>query len=314
MAVVSCEERVEPGDRDGAFGFTNETVVNRTFLVTTNSRDDNALTVMNSTIVTDKTGAFLSAHPDNPFYTRRTIQADSASPLHFVLHVPYSIAPISQDERERATVPNPLNRKVKMSVGSQEFQKYEERDLDGNLLMTSSREPYPAQVKEDSRPILRLRKAIPDFNVEWLDLNDTTNKDEVTVTDGVSTVTIPKETALIKRIAVGELQIENDVNHYMASCELHKRKVDDEWTELKLLDHGFKHLVGGEPRDITELVYDEDGTVILTGNGTQKRQKITTSVLLDGSGGRLAASGDPVFNDFPWREPQDWNQLSFFWS
>jgi len=295
MSVVSCKKMPERG---GQFEDYDDTY--QTYLVTCNSRDDAFFAVRAA--IEAEVGTFGTAHPSNPFYTRRNVRVDARTALHWTAYVNWSTRPISNDEREREQFPNPIDRRVKMGADSQEFQVYRDEDLDGKAYVNSAGDPLEPQPFEDSRIVIPVQKHVATWDASWFLYNNTTNSGAVSVTDGVSTLTIEAEYGLFKGFSVSDLKEENGYQYYTASGQIHITTNTTYKWNLPRIDQGFYYLSGGNRKRFTvKNISDED-------------QDAPTEQLLDGEGAALAQGNDPVMLTFTDFATSDWSNLPFFFT
>lgn len=293
MSVVSCRKMPERGGQFEDFSDTYQT-----YLVTTNSRDDDFFTVRAA--VEAEVGTFGTSHPANPFYTRRNVRVDARTPLHWTAYVNWSTRPISNEEREREQFPNPIDRRVKMGVDSQEFQVYRDEDLNGKPYVNSAGDPLEAQPFEDSRIVIPISKNVASWSASWFAYNNTTNDSGVSITDGVSTAVIAAEYGLIKGVRMSDLKEENGYQYYTASAVVHIATNETYKWNLPRIDQGFYYLSGGNRKRFSvKDIADTD-------------QDSPTEQLLDGKGAALGSGNDPVMLTFTDFKAADWSGLPFF--
>lgn len=314
MSVVSVQEM--PVGRNGT---PEETADNRTvsrqWLVTVNDPNDNIFTIVNDgNYFSSGIPSYLSPHPANVFYTCRSVELDPQSPLHWYAIATYSTAPVSQEDRERNEQPNPLDRRLKFSVDTIEFQRYSDKDANGDPYKNSADVPYPAQVHEDARIIIRLRKNITTWNTAWFALRNSVNENAMTITDGVSTVSFDAEKGLLKRLVMGEVAEENGYVFYPLSAEVHLN--NDGWKK-QLVDQGFTARAASG-KLIRMKVYDSDDSGVATTTLVDTIEELP----LGGNGKPLfmpdGSAFDPAitelqFNEFDEFPVRDWGPLPF-WS
>lgn len=311
MSILNIQET--PRSREAVISaMISDQMVAREWLVTVDDPYDNRFTITADPLWAESDiPSFLAAHPDNLFYTCRNVRLEPASPLHWYARAEYSTAPISQEEKEKDEQPNPLLRLTKFSVDTVEFERYADKDVNDKAYVNSAGEPYPPQVHEDSRPIVRLRKNVAFWQTSWFQLNNTVNESQVTITDQYSSITIPAETGLLKRLQLGELQSENDFQFYSLTCEIHVKDDDDKWV-TKLRDQGFYYSDSGNSNKLTRIqVLDSSG----------QATDCSVEQPLDGSGAPLYGTPSVFdvnqdyeyhYNDFEKSEKMDWTALPFF--
>lgn len=272
-----------------------------TYQVITDDRNDNQFTIVNDPVWLTTIQQFNESHPQNPFFTRREIQldCDAKAPINWIANVRYSTKPITQDERERNTVPNPVDRRLKMGADTVDFQVYRDKDAEGTAYRNSAGDPLEPLPFEDARVVIPVRRNVATWDATWFNYNNTVNDAEVTLTDGKSTLVIAAEYGLFKGFRMSDLQEENGFEYYVASAQIHIASTSDKWV-TKRLDQGFYYVSGSDKKRFT--VKDNAGN----------SQDAPTEQLLDGSGGALSSGGTPVFRSFVDFEPADWSSLPFF--
>lgn len=298
MSVVSIKKRAE--GRNGIIGSVDSQTYTETYLVKTNDRNDDFFTIINSALWQSTIPDFLEPHPSNAYFTRRNVRIDSASPLHWIAYVPYSTAPISNDERERNEFPNPIDRKAKFASDYYEFQVYRDADAEGTPYLNSAKTPFEGQPYEDARIVMPITKNIASYSTGYFSFRNTINSTPVSITDGVTTRVISEEHGLFKGFRASELKYENGFAFYSATAIVHV--FDDKVNDVlaKRLDKGFYYLDGGLKKRFT--VKDNAGN----------NQDAPTEQLLDGFGNPLGSDADPVFLDFVDHLPADWSVMPFF--
>lgn len=292
MSVVSCKKMPERG---GQFEDYDDTY--QTYLVTCNSRDDDFFAVRAA--VEAEVGPFGTAHPSNPFYTRRNVRVDARTALHWTAYVNWSTRPVGVDEFEREQFPNPVDRRLKMSVDSQEFQVYRDEDLEGNAYVNSAGDPLEPQPFEDSRIVISVQKNVPTWNANWFLYNNTTNNGQVIFSDTVSSVVVDIGYGLFKGFRMSDLREENGFQFYTASGQIHIATNETYQWNLPRIDQGFYYLSGGNRKRFSvKDISDAD-------------QDAPTEQLLDGEGAALAQGNDPVMLTFTDFKSADWSDLPF---
>lgn len=304
MAVVSVNEvKAEDAGEAGVEG-----VVNRAWVVTTNSNTDSLVDVATDSAVTAQIPSYGTGHPDNGIYTARNASWDRPTARHWMVRVPYLNTPLSEEEREKATVPNPLNRKARVSKSSAEFQVYRWKDLAGEPYRNSAGHPLQVTAYEETRAVYTIKMNVFGIDLAWAEYENTVNETACSFTDGVTTWQPRKRQQLIKRITHSELQEENSIQFYEAVCEVHidgrrLSEIDNDtnkyWKEERL-DIGFFIRENDEDKRIT--VKDNSGN----------DQDSPIEHLLDGSGGLLADGADPVFLEFDKFWEREHKDLPFF--
>lgn len=149
---------------------------------------------------------------------------------------------------------------------SEQFQKPAVVDTSGNGITNSAGDPFlPPEMMDDSRRIVTVRKNLAAVPSWILTYQDAVNSDSFTV-DGV-TIGIGK--AKMQRVSVSEVQRRGSTTFRTVEFQIHLQK--DGWL-LNVLDQGFRELDGTDRKHILN----------------KDKTRITTPVLLDGSGARLS--------------------------
>jgi len=313
MSVVSVEEI--PNDRGGLdAGSVDDLGESRTWLIEAADASVTRFQIVNhSTYISSSIPNYLAPHPENVFYTCRSVRLEHQSGKYWYATANYSTQPISREERERSETPNPVNRLTRFSVDSVEFQTYRNKDARGVPYNNSADVPYPPQIHEDSRSILHVRKNIGSFRTDWYLLRNSVNKSQITVYDGASSVTIQAGNGLLKRLVMGFLTEENGVQFYTLSADIH---VSTNGWKKELLDQGFQAL-DDSGNLVAMKVYDSDS------DGDSSGELIDTveELPLNGEGKPLKKPDgtytDPLkdsiqFNEFDEFREEDWSSLPFW--
>jgi len=316
MAVVGTPREVS-GRPGGMVGTLDSRTAQRTWNITVNSTADDAFTIHAS--VGGLLPGLFASHPQNLFFTCRSLRYEETdSRFHWRAIADYSCSPLSREEEERATTPNPMDRALRVEVDSVEFERYATKDINGYGLVNSANDPYSAQAVEDSRTVLMIERNIANWSGGWELINNTLNSGAVTFTDGVTSRTVPAGCGYIKRIRRSSLRKENGYVFYIASAEVHVKSDGEEW-RMHLLDEGYYHLQtdAGKQKKSYIKVWDDE---------TKAAVNTPTEQLLDGTGhilddtdsdgvvdfGSTGTKHDPVFIDFDMIREADWSSLPFF--
>lgn len=276
MGVISVVE--QPTNRDGTINATiQEQDVYREWYVQVESRADNRQTILDSGYLP----GLYEPHPDNIYLRSRGVKLTPLGPKAWKATASYSTAPIPIDELEKASVPNPVDRAVKFTVGTTKRQVYRMKDALGKAYLNSAKEPFPPQVRTISIPTVRFRKNVSGWTTAWFAQEDTINTSTVYVTDGYSTIGIPANKGLLQNIQLSEVMQENDYKYYTLSGEVMVK--DDGWDQI-IIDSGFNELNGTKISRIKVLDNPDSGTLV----------DCVTEQLLDGSGAPLYPDG--VYN------------------
>lgn len=291
MAFVRIREA--SGRSTQLVGMIDNRYSRRQWIIEVDDITDDAFTVGAFTQVAAVLPSFNDAHPGNPFWKCRAVVLEDQRETHrhWVAIADYSTAPLSNEEKQRESESNPINRPVRLSIDSVDYERYVTKDRDGNPLLNSAEDPYPPQAEEDDRTVVLVEVDVSTWTTAWLFLRKKMNTNAVTITDGVKSLAIPAETAFMKSLKISTLKEENGHAFYTVSMAIHVRENADEW-DLSLLDEGFNTLSGS-----TKTPIKLDGEIP------------TEAVLLDGSGGELAAGGTAAFNDFKMKKLASWSTL-----
>lgn len=242
--------------------------------------------------------AYLGPHPENLFFTCRSLVIEPLKAKYaWIARASYSAAPISKEERDRQTHPNPVDRPVRIQKKPVEFVSHRTKTRGGTPIVNSAEDPYPAQPFEDSRTVYIVEKEVSTWLDEWDDLDNSVNQHEFRMTDGIKVVTIPARRGLMKPLSVSFRKEENGFSYYTVTSEIHKFKTVDD-LKLELLDEGFHYIDGSTKKRI--LIKDASGRDIVPAEAQ----------LLDGAGGVLAVGGTPQYRTFDdWRDVVAWGSV-----
>lgn len=299
MAFVSADLIAD--GRSFQFAGQDNASISRVYRVTTNDKHDEPLGLTSSMPV-----GYGSPHPIYPAYQcleeSWSNEQNGPNLSIWIATFTFKTNTIDQEEQERKDIPDPLDRRARVTVRSVRYGKLIDKDLNGQAFITSAGEPYPAQEIDDERWTITVRKnytSIPDFIWTY---QKKLNASPITV-KGQS---LEAKTVKFGEVSVPELQIENGVEHYPIEFTLDYKR--DGW-QLSLLDAGFQFKNADESNKLTECwVYDTDGTTQIPA---------TVAVLLNGSGnmlhlalGRAVNSSDTVYyNDYDIYETADFSVL-----
>lgn len=272
MSVVRCAEDWK--GRNGTFeNVTNNRVV-RKFFVRTDDKYDNQFTIT-SYFATDMGITFLSPHPDANIYTCRSLDADQRddSPFAWDVTCTYSTEPLNEDEEDKPE--NPLDRPARITWDSEVFQKFTNRDKDGNVMVNSAGDPIEAIEVDDIRWVISITKNFASLPAWVLTVPNSVNSSAV----NISGVSLPARTVKVGHLHIGELQVENDIPFYEVTVELSYKP--GTWDE-EVPDEGFN------VSDGSGNVSNTDRTRIMVEDDNGDLSPPTEAVLLNGSGGVLA--------------------------
>lgn len=173
---------------------------------------------------------------------------------------------------------DPLNDPVRISWGTEQFQRPLVFDKDGDAVVNSAGDPFdPPPMIDDSRRTVTIRKNVATVPTYISSYQDTVNSDQFAI-DGF-TVAIGK--AKIQTISVSEVQTRNGTDYREVTITMHIQK--NGWN-VEPLDAGFREISGSGRIQILNL----DG------------EEPTSPVPLDGAGAALAnpTVSTCVFLDF----------------
>lgn len=293
MALISCVEiSGRPGTSAGFF----ETELTRTWRLRVDDRQDNVYAIMQTLARNGVLPVQFAPHPHNTYATcRRLAVNDDASGYVYTITANYSAQPLSQDEKQRAETPNPLDRSPRRWVEAYEYKRYTNKDRDGNVIANSAGTPYPEPAEKDATDlIVQVRQNVTEWP-EWPELyNNKLNENELIIRP--TAINAPRtwaaETVLFKYQGCSEPMEENGYLFCEISYRLHYSA--NGWQDSRV-DRGF---------------YYKDGS-------TLKRAQVdgadsVEEVPLDGSGAILT---DPtaetlVTNDFDVIEVVDMTELA----
>ena len=195
--------------------------------------------------------------------------------------------------------PDPCQWPIRMSFGSEKYQKVILVDYNGNPILNSAGCPYedPAQV-DNSRSIITVKTNIPLVSYEGA--NGVVAAFDPTMPeayrDKINNDTwngFPQYQVKMNSITTGDEQYDSNNQRYYYEVTFEIDINRDTW-QINILDQGKQVLDGsGEP------------TPLLTAEG----QLIDEPVLLDGSGHELASGGTPVFQNYQGYVPVDFTPL-----
>lgn len=297
MSVVSVQRLTERG---GSLGKTSK--ITQTYLIRTDSRDDGYFEVRAA--IEAEVGTFLTAHPDNSFYTRREISLSAPSALHWTAKVSWSTEQISSQDMERDQYPNPTDRRMQISIASQETQKYVWKDKDDVPLVNTAGEPIEPLPINFTDVIINIKANIDNYDATWLTTySNTVNATDVSVTNGRTTLNIEAGYGLLKSINISENQLENGYEYYEANMSVHVTHDTEYLWKTMVINEGFHRRSGTKLVPFFEL--DTDG------NDTE--DLVTTPVKITEDGlSRLEAGSEPFLLEFETYNVTDWKLLPFF--
>jgi len=184
---------------------------------------------------------------------------------------------------------NPENDEILTSFSSEIYQEAIWRDVDDEGIVNSAGDLFDPPPTRDSTHLIAKIKSNHTSIPSWILLYmNAVNKSNCTI-GGLG---IAAKTAKVNRIDVGERKKRGDSVYYPLSVDIHIHR--DGW-RLEPLDQGLREVVSGATTLRRHIVDD-------------KGEEITSPVLLDGEGAKLAnpTQANAEFLDF-----QIYNELNF---
>jgi hypothetical protein len=278
MAIVSVKEIHDDRGGDVSVGKKSVRKHVRRFRVITNSPYDGSYEVLSAPGL-PRLG---SLHPSDVRAFANHAKADNDAKSKFLWYVTVDYT----TERERSE--NPLSDPAAIEWDSDTTQEIFTKDRQGNYILNSAGDVYADPVKGDKSNwtiVIAKNLAMVPF---WIDnYRDAVNSDTVMV-DGI--VYAPDKLK-VKKLHVSKWQMRNDIWYRELQLTL---KTSDSWKKV-VLDHG---LHCKDPSDSSKRIRCtlDDG-----------RTPATKSVLLDGSGNKLAnpspstavANTHEIYNPLP---------------
>lgn len=255
MSVISIQETWE--GRTGALGRFDNSRIDRSFLVKTNSRADTQLTVSNA-MAAQAGIVFLTPHPEDESYTARTLTATQKieTPLAWTVVVSYSTEPLTEEQTENEE--NPLLRPTRIRWASESIQKFAVTDKDGDALTSTANVPFNDIEVEDVRWSISMRKNFATIPVWVTTFVNSVNETAFAIQD----VIFPPRTVKMSAMQIGELQQEGGIEYYEVEATLSFRP--DTWdarrANMGFLDSTGKLLKTTDGSDaVIALPLDADG-------------------------------------------------------
>lgn len=296
MAVISVAETT---DRDG--NITGAGVeYRRTFLVRVDSRTDNARSIYFAT--PGQIPRYLEGHPDNLFSVMKTLGAKPTTNhwQWWTFTANYDSEPLTVDQKDKE-IPNPLDRRARISWKSSTYQQTISKDRKGNAILNSAGDVHDPQPERLARFwVATVRKNVTGIPTWILDWDNVVNQASFTIQ---GRKVQPRCALLLPGGITDELE-ENGVRYHEIEFGLEFRRplpirasqVLDRETlkpkafqghDLVLLDNGLRYAV--TQGRITEIgVFNAKDSY---------GEDVTSPVPLDGKGGVLASpEPDTVFN------------------
>ena len=231
MAIIWAYELSQ--DRDGGFD-ENQSTMTRSWAIRVDSRYENETTIY-AQLVNNPLPTLFSPHPSNPFFTVRNVKLSVYKGLIWKCVANYSTRPLTQEEQEQQTEPNPIFRQVKISWRSEQRSKVITKDRSGNPVINTAGDPFdpPPEMPWDTLVFhFRLNSAVPPF---WVDeyLNS--------VNDAAINILgrpIPAGYAKFQNPSGGDQEQENGVFYYPVEWDI---SVDVQTWQLEILNAGMRH-------------------------------------------------------------------------
>lgn len=279
MALIYCRER---SGRSGSSAGLFETEMSRTWQLKTDIRNDNVYLYIKALQESGDLPLQYAPHPFNIFATcRRMSVNDDASGMLYTIKADYSAKPLSQDDRNRAETPNPLDRRPRRWIESFEYEIYTNKNRDGKVIANSAGSPYPEPaVIPAADYVVQVRQNFTEWP-EWIDdYNNKLNEEDLIIRPtGISkSRTLKAETTIFKYQGCSEPKEEFGKIYVEISYRLHYRK--NGWQDSRV-DKGFYYKapkndpddddepepdlqriqIGGED-SVEEMPLDGDGGVL----------------------------------------------------
>ena len=277
MAVTSVTELP---DCDGEQNNTYQRTYTRTFRVICDSRNDGPRTAREASGIPSIGNTYSRGNESDSGAFVQSVKARcesaGANPDHSQWVVTVAYGPYNSN----VFPSNPVSWPVLVSFGSQKFERVVVRDVNGDPIRNSAKDPYSEPVTvDDSRPILTVVR-----NELVSSYDDTVAgqyRDKVNLNAWNNCAV---KTVKCSSITTSQQQYDsvNDMWYFQVTYVFEYNP--DGWKK-KLLDQGFAELDGSSPPK-QKLIKGPDG------------QPLNEPCLLDGSGAKLASNGTPVFTDW----------------
>jgi hypothetical protein len=235
------------------------------FRVTCDNTNDDAIAIFSSGRLPNK----FDSHPSFSFATARDarVRADSKSPFIHIVTIEYSTEPVRQEQRDRESFINPLDRPARVSGQAAQGTKVPVKGykLDSNFVPASELTPIQNAAYDDFTSLPEIDDSVWVISVTknynplpvWLfDMNNTTNQSDVVIYGR----NCPRGTLKLSGMRFSELQQEQGVWFYEVTFEVHFRNAFENdsssspqissqsqigWA-YTLTNRGFNQLVGGD--------------------------------------------------------------------
>lgn len=292
MSIISVEEML--GARSGGIDASWKRTYRRAWRVVTDTQWTGALAVRTSIPVSlgnryqlkDDAGTVYE-HDDAAFAMKVDASVDSAAEDDRTWTVTVDYGPFDPTQFPE----NPIDQPLKISWGSNRFERTCDEtapDSDGatEAIVNSAGDYFdPPIAMDDSRPTLKIVRNEPTYDPHYAYLwKDTLNQD---AWNGFDPATVKMVTPL------GELQY-NPLCGFYYTITYEFEINEDGWVR-KVLDQGLRIL--DDTGDDQEQALD------------QKGQAVTSPVLLDGNGAKLASGDDPFYLEFKIYKEADYSVL-----
>lgn len=202
---------------------------------------------------------------------------------------------------------NPLAVPPKVSWRRVTTTEAVDRDVNGDPLLNSSKEPYDPPITEEYHDrVLRIEYNMASFNQaaydQYIGSINSAAWVPASLTVGETIVTFPKYTVKCLGIDGDPARVGNILfSRVVAEFQIRDDGLDDGGTPAaypigwrrRLLDQGFREIVDGQPK----AILDAEGN------------PLTNPVRLDGSGAKLADTADPVWNIYTTKKLKDFGDL-----
>jgi hypothetical protein len=276
MAVLTVEEN---RNKEGTQGQFWQRTYTRSYTVTTDGPYDGALSIMSSLpyqigayyVVINNVGTVLE-HDFGSFVNEITARCNAEDGCSWECTVKY--APYNPSNFPK----NPLQWPPKITGGTTKFERPCDQDVNGDAILNSAGDYFdPPLSIDDSRIAIKIQVSVARFDPSIID----------TYKDAISADTFFGRDPGTWKVAGISFDLEYNMDcgtpdgfYYVVTWEFEYRS---EGWETQILDQGLKILDGSD-----NLVVATDA------NG----KDLTSPVLLDGDGGKLASGDDPVFLTF----------------
>lgn len=265
MSIVKVEQ-IWPGRGGDSEGIDATTAVRR-YRITTDDKHDTEQTIAASGLLP----ARHSALPENIFLTLRRLSLENIqeTPRVWEATLTYSSEPIDQEREERDLQPNPLLRRRTLEWTTNQYREGVLKDRDNKAVVNSAGDFFdPPPEKDASYWVASISKNVAQVPAFMAEVDNPINEDDV----DLGGITWPAGTFRLSNLRISDEQKENGYSFFVLSYQLEYRKAG--WA-LKIPDNGMREK---DPGDSTKRIHIKD----------DNEEPVTSPVLLDGSGNRLA--------------------------